>query len=69
MHYPNDTDASYNPKAVTASAGFYDAAYSVNKNRGIDYEAYAKQAAEHFHIKETIQDFAREYHLEKGWPG
>ena len=64
VHYPKDTDRSYNPKASSGSSGFYEAAYSVkNKNRGIDYEAFARSAAERFHITEMITGLVRRHKL------
>ena len=61
LHYPRDTDRSYDPRASTGSSTFYEAAYSVNKNRGSDYEAVARRAAEESHIAEGVQDFVRQY--------
>jgi SAM-dependent methyltransferase len=63
LHYPRDTDSSYSSQSAAASSGFYDAAYSSRKNRGLDYEAFARAAAQQSHITEVVQKFVREYRL------
>ncbi len=64
LHYPKDTDRSYDPRAGTGSSHFYESAYAANnKNRGLDYEAFAREAADKFHITEMVQKFVSKYHI------
>jgi SAM-dependent methyltransferase len=63
LNYPRDTDKSYSSQSAAASSGFYDAAYSSKKNRGLDYETFAREAAQKYHVTEAVQKFVSEYRL------
>jgi SAM-dependent methyltransferase len=63
VHYPKDTDRSYNPKASSGAYRFYETAYSINRSTGTDYEAVAHRASERFRIIEMVTGLVRQHRL------
>lgn len=71
LHFPYDTDPPFlevesaSAPAQEESAGFYEIAYTpdTDEERGIDYEATARMAAEHFKIEDQVQSFVADYSL------
>ncbi len=71
LHFPYDTDpASLEVETAQApaekqTAGFYEVAYTpdVDEERGMDYEATARWAAEQFKIEDQVRDFVADNDL------
>jgi SAM-dependent methyltransferase len=64
FYYPHDTDAT--PARSRSAAQFYESAYlQQTANRGVDYEATAKAAAESFGVADVVRKFVADHGLER----
>jgi SAM-dependent methyltransferase len=63
LHWPSDDDRNAGPWLEMASKEFYTQAYSSADE--LRYQEIARIAAEDARITERVQDFVRQFHLEK----